>query len=108
MIYTVINKTMSTKNIIISLVGIIIIGGVVYFSMSQQKVTTSAPLPPVTIDATNSSNTGQSPEPTASASTNEIIDYIADGQQQDESKVIQSMLDASPETTEAPTINTNF
>lgn len=99
---------MSTKNILISLVGLIIIGSAIYFSMSKRQATGTTPPPPITTETSNDTPTEQTQEPTASASTDEIIDYIADTQQQDESKVVQTVLDASPDTTEVPTINTNF
>jgi hypothetical protein len=84
---------MSTKNIIISLIGVILIGGSVYFSMSKKQAVQPVQTPPVT--TTNTENTASQSvvvEPTQNASTDEIIDYIVDGQTKEESQAAQATL----------------
>lgn len=100
---------MSTKNIIISLVGVIIISGSVYFSMSKKQTTQPAQTPPVTTTNTEN-NASQSAvvEPTQNASTDEIIDYLVDVQTKEESQAVQATLDTPATSASEPTINTNF
>ncbi len=105
---------MSTKNIILCLVGVIIIGGAIYFAMSKKSSDVAITPPPIqtTKDETSLSD-GKSVtmEPRKDASNEEIIDYIVDGQARDETQVVEASLEissASDTSVEIPTINTNF
>lgn len=94
---------MSTKYIITILVGVIIIGGSIYFSMLPR--TNNDMMSSTSISTTKS---GEVLAPTKSASTDEIIDYIVDEQSKEETKTVQVILDASLTSPEQPTISTNF
>lgn len=98
---------MSTKNIVLSLVGVILIGGAIYFSMSKKAAEIEMKtMPPVS--TTQSEKTAVTQEPTKEASTDTIIDYLVDGQSSDETKAAQATLDAPISAEAEPTINTNF
>lgn len=100
---------MSTKTIIISLLGVILIGGAVYFSMSKNNDTAVTQNQPVTTTNTPTADTTSvTQEPTKDTSTDGIIDYIVDGQSGDEMRAAQTSLDAPLSTEAEPTINTNF
>ncbi len=98
---------MSTKNIILSLVGVIIIGGAVYFAMLQQstEITTTAP---ITTSKSEETRPGVTPAPTKNASNDAIIDYLVDGQSADITTAAEASLQTSIPPTEEPTISTNF
>jgi hypothetical protein len=98
---------MSTKNIILSLVGVIIIGGAVYFAMSQQstKMTTTSP---VSTSKNEQVQPGVTPEPTKNASNDAIIDYLVDGQSADITAAAEASLQTSIPQEEEPSISTNF
>lgn len=103
---------MSTKNIIISLVGVIVIGSAVYFTITHTPGTDiSDTIDP--IQKTGSSSFGEDKnitmDPDRNASNDEIINYLVEGQSNDEKKAAQVTLKASS-TVEIkdPTISTNF
>ena len=95
---------MSTKSIILTLIGVIIIGDAVYFSMSKKPTNTLTNTKPVT--TTYDMVTSQ--EPTKNTPTDEIIDYIVDRQSEDETNVAQVTLETSPNSVSMPSITTNF
>jgi hypothetical protein len=98
---------MSTKNIIFSLVGVIVIGGAIYFSMSKKSTDIEIKtMPPVSATQTEKKEIIQ--EPAKDASTDQIIDYIVDGQSGDETRAAQASLETSATAEAEPTINTNF
>ncbi len=103
---------MSTKTIIISLVGFILIGSLVYFSMEKKKLTLEATaiLPVQTTNTKNSTQKdGVIKEPTATSSTDEIINYIVDGQSNNEPQAAQASLNATSSFSEGDlVIKTNF
>ena len=102
---------MSTKTIVVSLIGVILIGGAIYFTMSQKssKVTTlTTPIQTTQKENSTSTETQSTPEPTKNSSSNEIIDYIVDGQSSDEIKAAEASIDTSSSATVEPTISTNF
>jgi cytoskeletal protein RodZ len=104
---------MTTKTIIVSLVGVILMGSAVYFSMQKQPLSIEATtLPPVqTIRLADSSTTEKNPqkEPTATSSTDEIINYLVDVQPHNETQATQVSLETlTPTAVESPTISTNF
>lgn len=101
---------MSTKQILITLVGIIIIGGALYLSMSKKNTENVATTAPVTIDKNEiTTSKDLTMEPSKNASNDEIIDYIVDGQSSDETTAAEASLKtSSTATVEEPTISTNF
>lgn len=98
---------MSTKNIIISLIGVIIIVGAVYLAMSKKSTEMLPETQP--ISTTKSENVpGVTPEPTAAASNDQIIDYIVDGQAADITTAAEAELNVTVPTIDEPAISTNF
>jgi hypothetical protein len=97
---------MSTKSIIITLVGIIVIGGATYFAMSKKQNPLPANISPVS--TTQNEIVTPVKEPTKDASTDEIIDYLVDTQSEEEMKAAKATLDTSPTSLDEPTISTNF
>jgi hypothetical protein len=98
---------MTSKNVLITLIGVIIIGSAVYFAMSKRATAPIAP-PPITTQNTEKDTKAEVVAPSAQASTNDIIDYIVDGQSKDEMNVTQEALKENVAPTSEPTISTNF
>ncbi len=105
---------MSTKTILLSSLAIIVIGGAVLFS-SPKKVN-DTPAPSQQAVSANTQNQqlmhideqAGTPEPKASASSDEIIDYLIDDLTKDETKATESMIDTVPNATSDVSISTNF
>ncbi len=99
---------MSTKNIIISLIGVIVIFGAIYFAMSKNSSNKAITQTPPVATTTKSDTPGVTAEPTAAASNDAIIDYIVDGQSADITAAAQAELKTSVPDIAEPTISTNF
>lgn len=103
---------MSTKTIIISLVGVIFIGSAIYFSTTKKSLSIEATtLPPVQTIKIENPTPGESPvkEPTSTSSTDDIINYLVDKQPRYETETAQKTLEASATSSvDAPIIRTNF
>jgi hypothetical protein len=100
---------MTTKNSIICLIGVIVIGGAIYFSMNKTATTVTVQPISVTKEEVAPKQTDETtPAPTSDASTDEIIDYIVDGQSQDEVLAVQKTLEASSTPIINPAVSTNF
>lgn len=103
---------MSTKAIIFSLVGVIVIGSAIFFAMkgNMSVVVTTEPLP-VQITKEETPNVGDSlaVEPTTNSTNDEIIDYLVDGQSHDETVVAKATIDSvAPAPFQEPITSTNF
>lgn len=103
---------MSTKNIISSLIGVIVIGGAIYFFMENSSNKTQVKDPaPISTSKENVLPQEQKNivlEPKKNASSDEIIDYIVDGQSNDEMTAVETALKTPPSEEKDPTIVTNF
>jgi hypothetical protein len=103
---------MSTKNIIISLVGVIVIGTAVYFSITKEHLSIEATTLPPT-QTTKIENLTQKDdsvkEPTSTSSTDDIINYLVNVQPHIETQSAQKILDVSATSSaDTPIIRTNF
>lgn len=103
---------MSTKSVIISLLGVIVIGGAMYFSMghSSNKIIMedSSSIRTSKESTSLAEGKGVALEPGKNASNDEIIDYIVDGQTNNETKAAEASLETSSSVEAEPTIVTNF
>lgn len=104
----------STKTIIMSLFGIIIIGSAVYFAKPKQVVEVQpVQVTEKVVEAPISPEAQTSPSlvvtPTQDASNDQIIDYIVDGLTTDEMNAARATISSSTPGSQADlTIGTNF
>ncbi len=102
---------MSTKTIITSLVGVIVLGSIVYFTMKGKDpvVVTTAPLPVQIVKEETPQGDVAVVEPNKNSTSDEIIDYLVDGQSKDETITLKASLDAAaPAALQEPVMSTNF
>ena len=102
---------MSTKTIITSLVGVIIVGSIIYFTMKGKDpvAVTTEPVPVQIVKEETPQGETAVVGPTKNASTNEIIDYLIDGQSRDETTAAKATVDAiAPSPLQEPVTSTNF
>jgi hypothetical protein len=104
---------MTTKSILISLCGVIVISGAIYFAMSKKTpILSTYDITPVETKKQETSLVVEkdiTSEPKKNASNEEIIDYIVEGQPSDEAKAAQAEIDATSSTSQQDTvIKTNF
>ena len=118
MFYKIIKKSMSTKTVLISLCAAIIIGGVVFFTLEKNKLSQSDAYNQTPADVTytppqqdNSHTEDKSItlEPSKTASNDQIIDYIVEGQPSNETKTAKTMINATMTSSDHDvSIRTNF
>ncbi len=102
----------STKTIIVSLCGVLLIGGAVYFAkpkspekLSDNKITEQEPVktPPQPVEKKESTQ-----EPTAVSSSDAIVDYIADTLTENETQAVTEVINAGAPVESDVVIGTNF
>lgn len=105
---------MSTKTIIITACGILLIGGAVYFA-TQKKATDVPPAPTVTTEQpavqaveTKEATNIVAQEPTKDTSSDQIIDYLVDDLTRNETSAVEATIDAGVPAQSDVTISTNF
>lgn len=103
---------MSTKTIIITACGILLIGGAVYFTTQKKDTdvppTVSTAQPTVQAVETKEVAATIAQEPTKDSSSDQIIDYLVDDLTRNETGAAEATLDAAVPTQSDITINTNF
>jgi hypothetical protein len=103
---------MSTKTVLWSLGGFIIIAGVIYFAKPQSPVAQlGTPLPSQQEEGLVAKKDPEAPtpEPTKDAPSDAIIDYLVDGISADDTKAAGATIDqTTPATSQTTSVNTNF
>lgn len=97
---------MNNKGLITALIIIIILGGVIYFTLPQKAQVTEA-----TGTTTTEETVGAIASPTSQSSSEEIIDFIVNDLTSDETKAAEATIDStlpSSQSEVAASLQTNF
>ena len=88
---------MTTKGIIVSLLLIIVLGGVVYLRLSKEQKVTAQPtgVTSQSEPATTATTASTTPAPSSTASSDKIVDYLVDGLVHDETGVAGDAIDGT-------------